>query len=211
MGFTAGVIGELLPNLRKIDEFDFTTIGQNLGAAIGTGTQSLLDGTAWELFSLNAEKAINSIQASWANNGLAASINSILDFGATGEWNFEKYSTAGIEANEEIATDLQDRIDKLKETISEKYKSNIDAAASLSKNPTFGDSTLSEVFKPEKIKRLKEASPIDMVNEYQKRGLSLSGNVVTPELAETKKISSFLMEIRDRMRKMTDTPLKATW
>ncbi|GAA5124674.1 hypothetical protein JIN84_12985 [Luteolibacter yonseiensis] len=46
-GFTAGIIGELLPNLRKIDDYDFTKVGQNLGKSLATGLRFIQDGQTW--------------------------------------------------------------------------------------------------------------------------------------------------------------------
>jgi hypothetical protein len=63
-GFTAGVIGELLPALEMVDEFDFTTVGENLGKSLATGVELLRSGDSWELFQLHGEKALMSLQLS---------------------------------------------------------------------------------------------------------------------------------------------------
>jgi len=64
MGFTAGVVGELLPNLKKIDNYDFSTLGENLGESLGIGLSFITDGTIWEAFTLHAEKAALTIMTS---------------------------------------------------------------------------------------------------------------------------------------------------
>lgn len=46
-GFTSGIVGELLPNLRKIDEYDFTEIGDNLGKSLAKGLYFVQDGETW--------------------------------------------------------------------------------------------------------------------------------------------------------------------
>jgi hypothetical protein len=130
-GFTAGIIGELLPGLQKIDNYDFTTIGQTLGRNLAIGMQAVTDGTAWELFALQAEKAIATIQVSPALNGLAASINAILDFGSTGEWQFSKYMEAGLEANIEKIDEFQAKIDKVNAKIAGRFDAKSAAAAAV--------------------------------------------------------------------------------
>jgi hypothetical protein len=78
-GFTAGVIGELLPALEMVDEFDFTTVGENLGKSLAHGVEILKSGDAWEVFKLHGDKVLSTIQASPGINALAAAINTALD------------------------------------------------------------------------------------------------------------------------------------
>jgi len=52
VGFASGIIGELLPNLQKVDEFDFTMLGNNLGKNIAIGFRGLTDGTLLEIAGL---------------------------------------------------------------------------------------------------------------------------------------------------------------
>jgi len=53
-GFTAGIVGHILPGLEEINKKDFTELGERLGNAIGKGIQSLRDGTFWEVVGLRA-------------------------------------------------------------------------------------------------------------------------------------------------------------
>ena len=57
VGFTSGIIGTLLPNLQKVDGFDFTTIGQNLGTSIAAGIQMITSGDLWIQFLSRGEIA----------------------------------------------------------------------------------------------------------------------------------------------------------
>lgn len=79
VGFTSGVIGQILPALESTNNFDFTTLGENLGLHLAAGIEAIQSGDAWELFQLHADKALTSIQTSPAINGLAAAINVALD------------------------------------------------------------------------------------------------------------------------------------
>lgn len=54
VGFTAGIVGHILPGLEEINKKDFTELGENLGRTIGRGVQSLRDGTFWEVVGLRA-------------------------------------------------------------------------------------------------------------------------------------------------------------
>jgi len=78
-GFTAGIIGQILPALEKTAAFDFTTIGENLGLALSDGVNIITSGDAWNLFALHAEKVLKTMQSGTAINGLAAAINTAID------------------------------------------------------------------------------------------------------------------------------------
>lgn len=58
VGFTSGIIGELLPALDEINKKDFTTLGENLGDSISSALEGLRDGTIWEIWALKGSKAI---------------------------------------------------------------------------------------------------------------------------------------------------------
>ena len=64
MGFTAGIVGQILPELEKTNEFDFTTLGENLGDALATGMEAVTSGRVWDLVKLQAESAFNKIMTS---------------------------------------------------------------------------------------------------------------------------------------------------
>lgn len=79
VGFTAGIIGELLPALGKIDEHDFTTVGQNLGTTLAAGVRGLTDGSLW---GIAADMGISSfLRLSEAlGNSLLATIKTAFDY-----------------------------------------------------------------------------------------------------------------------------------
>jgi hypothetical protein len=49
VGFASGIIGTVLPELEKVNKWDFTEFGQKLGATIGAAFQGLTDGTIFEI------------------------------------------------------------------------------------------------------------------------------------------------------------------
>ncbi len=53
VGFASGIIGELLPNLQKVDSYDFTELGSNLGRNIAIGFRGLTDGTLLDIAALS--------------------------------------------------------------------------------------------------------------------------------------------------------------
>jgi hypothetical protein len=57
-GFTSGIIGQLLPGLEKANNFDFTTLGENLGKQIGFALEGIKSGELWMAFSLKGAAAI---------------------------------------------------------------------------------------------------------------------------------------------------------
>lgn len=213
MGFTAGIIGELLPQLQKIDDYDFTDLGQRVGDALATAFQSITDGTLWTLFQLQAEKAFTAISGSSAFSGWAASINTIFDgitssfgdnfnFGET----WDKYAIAGIEANAEITADLQKKIDELNASIAAKYKSRSDAAAALA-SPSPGAVPIVPTAEP--VKPSTYASPgnasENMVNEYQRRGLSLDSSPSSSMAARQTELMAGVKTILEHMAGQLNT------
>lgn len=67
MGFTAGIIGELLPALKQIDGYDFTSMGERLGLTIATAFETLTDGTLWEIFQNKGDIAILKVAGNLEN------------------------------------------------------------------------------------------------------------------------------------------------
>jgi hypothetical protein len=130
--FAAGLLESAVPALSKLvdagSELDAAKFGQIVGQKISEAFELITSGDIWELFRLNAEKAINSIRTSPALNNLTAFLNTVFD-GITGDKNFnwdetfEKYKNAGIEANTEVNDAIDDQIadiwDKQKERAAE--------------------------------------------------------------------------------------------
>jgi hypothetical protein len=104
---------------QSLDTADFAKdIGQRLREAF----QLISSGDIWELFKLNAEKAIMGLQTSPAMNDFNASLNAIWD-GITskaGEGfdfskSFERYKSAGVQANDELALEIDRKLTELNE------------------------------------------------------------------------------------------------
>ena len=207
-GFTAGVIGDLLPALEKMNAHDFTTLGQNLGSALGKGIEVLTSGNIWEILNLQFEKWLTTFQSGPLNQ-LSASINAWRDGfepggpdGYSMSGSYQKYLDAGMEANIEKLEDLDAKI------------------AELSKGPAF---TPGPVSSPKPEQSISEAiatalrtdppSPIAIaepsVNEYQRRGLSLD-SVATSNPKEDRQTALFT-EMRDLLKRMANTPTPATF
>lgn len=184
-GFTAGIIGQLLPNLEKIDNYDFTNIGESLGSGLAVAFQSLTDGSVWELFRLQGERAITMIQKGESMNGWSATINAVFD-GIMSTWgdgynfadSFDKYAQAGQGANKEIIDDLDKRIGEIQNGIFQKYRDGQAVAAAKSgKDPITNPINGLAAALAEKEKAAKATVPEKMqVNDYQRRGLSLDAN-----------------------------------
>lgn len=130
-GFTSGIIHQILPGLEAVNDTDFTDIGEELGLKLAHGLEIITSGKAWELFTLHAQKAIETIRSSMSVNFLAAGANTGGDFlsflfkddqlGFDFKDTFSKYADAGIAANIEIIDDIQAKIDKI----------NLDSATSV--------------------------------------------------------------------------------
>jgi len=208
VGFTSGIIGQLLPALEKLNEHDFTELGEKIGNSLSYALEIVTDGSIWEIFALQAEKYITGIQTSPAMNGLAATINSILDFGATGEWNFAKYAEAGIAANDEIISELDAKIQEILNKAKNRSEGKKQAAASESPAPFVPPPTVvSAVAEAVKMDRDWQSSSYD-VNAYQRRGLSLDGSSVAG--AESKQ-ETLLSQIRDILKVMERNPAGAVF
>lgn len=203
MGFTSGIIGTLLPNLRKIDDFDFTQIGQNLGQSLAAGFEMIKDGSLWEIFQLQGEKAIAAINSSPALNSFYAGLLSVWEGITDGQgfdWNksFEKYTQAGIMANTELIDDLQARIDELVAAGKNKVAGSNAAVANQSGNPI--SNPLIDIFQPSPNTSMAMSGPDRLMfhstaNDYQRRGLG-TGFEPPKDTAVQKQID-ILQDIKD--------------
>ena len=213
VGFTSGIIGTLLPNLQKVDGFEFTTLGENLGTSIAAGLSMLKDGTAWEIFKLQGEKALAAIAAGDGMNHLYAAILTVWD-GITDGANFDfsktfdLYVKAGIEANSEVVNDAQAKIDELLAKSWNGVKAGNDSVANQFPT-TIKPQSESEIASQievamEKSKTSPQAAeiasdPLKFVDSYQKRGLgSMTNNA--PSKAEEKQVE-LLQSLTDLFRK----------
>lgn len=106
-GFTSGVIGDIVPGLERIDNFDFTDIGESLGNAVADGVHLLTSGAIWDVFSKGAEIAVLKLdqQMGGLMNSVTAHMLAISDV-LSGKGGFSegiiKYSSAGLETEEDI-------------------------------------------------------------------------------------------------------------
>jgi hypothetical protein len=208
MGFTSGIIGTLLPNLRKIDEYDFTQLGQNLGQSLATGFEMLKDGSLWEIFQLQGQKAIAAINSSPALNSFYAGLLSVWEGITDGQgfdWDksFEKYTQAGIMANTELIDDLQARIDELVANGKNKVSASNSSVSNQANNPIAAP--LVDIFKPtdsgSEIKGPERATFQSSFTDYQRRGLS-SGIAPISENKVQKQID-LLQGIKDILKQAT--------
>jgi hypothetical protein len=184
-GFTAGIIGQLLPALEMTNAYDFTTLGENIGKKLSTALEILTNGDIWNIFSMQAEKAIYTIQASPAFNGFAASLNALFDSltgsGSLAE-NYEKYATAGIAANTEIIDNLDMQIAFVLERNRAKGEAKRDAAEAIGGGTSQADDIASALQIATKTREL-PSMEIE-ANEYQRRGLSLNTVAAPPPKVE---------------------------
>lgn len=214
MGFTSGIIGEILPNLRLIDNYDFSNLGQNLGESIGIAIASVTDGSVWDMFSMQAEKALLTIQASPAIQGLAATINSILEFGNSGEWNFSKFMDAGLESTIERLDEIQAKMDDKTKSIADIFAKRRQAAIDISIKPSIVN-PIESTFIPDIEKKKKESEQARReVNDYQRRGLSLDPFTAGKSVVatEVEKQTNMMKEMKDAIMSLVRTiPAPATW
>jgi len=215
LGFTAGIIGELLPGLQKIDEYDFTTLGENLGNALATAFQGITDGTIWEIFKLNAEKAVINIANSPAMNSFLSSfdaIGNLLSGGSLTDGFVDAY-----QANESFATSSLDQIDKEISALWDKLearhqKARSDAASVESAGskaaPTI-QTTVSE--SPVYIRPLPTTSGADFVNDYQKRGMSLSAATASGTESKLSEQTNIMRDMQAMLSRIVDQYSPSNW
>lgn len=225
IGFTSGIIGQILPGLDSVNKTDFTTLGENLGNAISRGIEAITNGSIWEIFKLNAEKALNGIEIAFTQNQTigetintwAAGLNALLDFGASPEnggsqnfmESFNKYAQAGISVMNDRTAEIDSRIKQILEqnkSASEAKK----AGAAAMQSPPVDVPSLDPI-------TLKETSKVDLpdfqatqyeVNEMQRRGLGMGGEYVAKE-AKTQ--VSILEQIRDVLRNAKIQDKQLVW
>jgi hypothetical protein len=195
-GFTAGIVGELLPQLKRIDEYDFTEVGMSVGASLATGFQGLLDGTIFtvisEKFYASMAMVMGDIQNLFIESLKAAYDltfgigNTIAEGLMTGDFSkvdpMKIAERAGAKANpyEDFSKDLTKDADELWNGLKAKMEENSKAAADLAIKPAIIDPIITteaqEILPEAKSVDTKQAS--NTANEYQKRGLSLDAATI---------------------------------
>jgi hypothetical protein len=141
-GFTAGVIGQILPALESVNDKDFTELGKNIGDGVALGIELLISGDIWEIFSKQAEIAILKLdqQMGGLMNSLAAHMNAAWDV-ITGAGGFSegiaKYSAAGLTVEEDLV-DLRKQVADLMERSRQRVEFKQDSASSFA-NPPVAD------------------------------------------------------------------------
>jgi len=236
VGFTSGIIGQLLPGLEKANKMDFTELGEKLGDAISTGLELITSGDIWEVFRLNAEKAMTQISSGQAMNEFNAVIAAVWEgFQPEGGGDydfieaFDKYKNAGDVVNAERAATIQAEIDEIMARSALRSKAKKDAAAvdmpamdgvmTRDVIPSFieameGIPALLQRpagWKPPNAKDDQDFRSFDSVsaevNEMQSRGLGM-GSMSVPK--EVKDQVSLLTQIRDVLKKAS-TRGKLVW
>lgn len=187
-GFTAGIIGELLPQLEKIDAYDFTDLGLSVGSAIATGFQGLTDGTIFtiisEKFYASFAKAIGSIEnllivaltGAYKNTpfGMAVSLAKGESIGYDPRNAFEDAAKM-VNPYADFAKELNSEADMLWNDLASRMQQNRESAAART-----GGAPVSEPIAVGNLQKFYEtkptAAPLEtqaVVNDYQRRGLSL--------------------------------------
>jgi hypothetical protein len=235
MGFTSGIVGQILPHLERVDEFDFTTLGENLGIAIGKGMEMITSGKAWQLFELHAEKAYNRIMTLGNDSGLsltgeitnvwAAGINTLIkafqkrDPSIQGEgesfpWAkvFDAYAQAGVDATMEIGSDIDDRIREIMDDISDAVEFKRRRAEAFNPDwmvgpPIAAMNKAIEELDLESIVTNASFSAASIANEYQRRGLSLDANGAGNVMKSTEQSVSKILDLLVRNFRITREPV----
>lgn len=190
MGFTAGIIGELLPGLQKIDDYDFTTLGESLGKALATGFQMITDGTLFELMELKFYKVFT---------GIEAALEDI--FGEVSQKTVDNMD------------DIEGAIVRLNEKIAAKFQANSDAAAALGvKSPITNpiDTTAAPATWTPPAAAPVSGNGYGFVDDYMKRGLSLNTAGGGSE-SKLQNVVDVLREIAAGLGRIDDKFAPGTW
>ena len=193
-GFTAGVVGQILPGLEQINDKDFTELGERIGDGVAQGLQLITDGTIWDVFILQAEKAFLSLQKSQAVNGFAAHLNTIFDGVMTPigeEFDYvdtlSKYYRAGEADTDEAKAEIDRQIaailseNKKRTAIKRAKAAEIGADVYGPELPPAIQPIIDAITEPKKEESRNWESSSYSVNEMQRRGLGMGGEFVNKE------------------------------
>ncbi len=223
-GFTTGIVGELLPGLETVDDFDFTQLGENLGDNLAHAISIVTDGTAWELFTLHAEKAIAQLQTEGLGlfNAWAAGINATWE-GITGQggpdydWgaSFDKFADAGNIENRKIIEDLEARIADIMARTEAAALERKSAAAAIGKEDAAPVIQLEPSAMQKVVEKLEEAVAPERswemtryeVNEMQRRGLGFGAFTRNEEGKQV----TLLERIHDTLKEAADNGGNLSW
>jgi len=193
-GFTAGIIDKVLPALEGINKTDFTDLGLKIGESLGANISSVMSligsGKWWDLLLLEAELAFSKMLQLPVVKQLTEL--SMFAFGQRSkedsEWLNGGY-TGEIEAS----------IEALHVQIAEKEIARIAALKAQLKpeeKPMFAPENEAQIPVMPKVEVEIPKAPERQIDEYQRRGLSLSKN---PGVIQDK-IMKVQEEIRDILR-----------
>jgi hypothetical protein len=124
--FAAGILEGALPALNQLinagASLDAAGFGSEIGKRLGEAFSLITDGSMWEIFKLQAEKAVTELDQPGGLffetlNGWAAAWNAALDGKVSDGFGdrFDKYAEAGKEATSEVAEALDKRISEIVE------------------------------------------------------------------------------------------------
>lgn len=235
-GFTAGIIDQVIPAMEKIDGYDFTNLGESIGAALGDNINAAINlfgsDEPWTAFILEAELAFAKIlelpvfrqiaelfDFAYMSGGGAAvgevAMNALsgkyAGFSAISEGMndlalaFEKMKETARNAGPEgYVKDMESKIDAYHQSIADEAQARIDAAKAQSdyekarnevykNSPDYVDpmTALPETITPQVEVKMPEMQG-QQIDEYQKRGLSLSK---TPGALQDK-----LLKVQEQIR-----------
>lgn len=219
-GFTAGIIDQVIPAMEKIDGYDFTSIGESIGQELGSSINAVMNlfssDEPWTAFILEAELAFAKllnlpVVKQWAElfdftymqGGALAmgeyAINSLTGGDNTDASNRIKQAARNA-GPEGYVEDMESKIDAYHESIAQQAQDGIDAA---NKQKAY-EKARNEIYKnaPDFEGQMLPASSAASspmpemqganIDEYQKRGLSLSK---TPGALQDK-----LLKVQEQIR-----------
>lgn len=217
-GFTAGIIGELLPQLENIDKHDFTDVGQSLGKSLATGFRMFLDGTWWEALKLKlAQTMDDGISAGTQRIGqglnmamemgagvVAAGANTIVGNGSWEDnWNraLSAMTTPGEVEQSATHDAFQQMIDSTLTPAIEKVADNLNKAADLSRpQPITRPTVLTPTIQQTQIDTSQYG-----VDASTRVGLGMTnGSMATTQQGQQ---VDLLTQIRDILRQMDGVPV----
>jgi hypothetical protein len=201
VGFTSGVVGQLLPALEMIDDHDFANLGESLGGAIGTALAGLTDGLVWQKFSLQGMKAITELTASGLDNLKAIGVG----FGRIFKPDLATSQPWGPRPLQGTLDEMDKAIDTLTKEMERRYKNGQERAAAIGKKEGVATSTPQLPDLPQVIAAMATpAKPAFEVNAYQRRGLSLDGGNA-PVADQSKQQLELIGKIKDLLDRIIKT------
>jgi len=222
VGFTSGIIGQLLPALEDVNQKDFTELGERLGNALGSALEGISDGMFWEAVSLKAAGSLQlGFQKAVAYGELVIAdmmANALYKIGWTKQANETVLAMGKMAQSPPTGNQLLEDSKILFAELDKRQKRSKEQAAAEPPKPivppevfpisvTPAIQSAPDIAEAVKMGRDWQSSSYD-VNAYQRRGLSLDGTSVAG--AESKQ-ETLLSQIRDILKVMERNPAQAVF